>query len=49
MSKEKWQIKTNEFIGYIKLANKSKVLGITDEMKSLMRLLSQIILNKCGL
>jgi hypothetical protein len=30
-SKEKWQIKTNECIGYIKLANKGKVLGITDE------------------
>ena len=29
-SKDKWHFKTNECIGYIKLANKDKVLGITD-------------------
>ena len=31
-SKDKWHFKTNECIGYIKLANKgNKVLGITDK------------------
>ena len=30
-SKDKWNFKTNECIWYIKLANKDKVLGITNE------------------
>ena len=30
-SKDKWHFKTNECICYIKLANKDKVLGITNE------------------